>query len=119
LVGLGGGLSRAVDELERRPAVRGYGVVDVALRSTNLVGEAVAAGLRVREAGDLRPAERRQGGPNALGIWLRVHLATALGHLAMEAAVEVGVGLRGVVMIAALGVVVAVERVERRGLRPI
>ena len=78
-------------------------VVDRVLLTANLVGEAVAARLGTAKSGDLRPAERGQCLAHRIGAGLRVDLPAALGDLAVEAAVEVRIGLRGVVVIVRSG----------------
>jgi len=65
--------------------------------------------------GDGRSSEGTGVGTDASGSGLGGNLAVAIFYFAMEAAVEVGVGFGGVVMVVAFGAVVAVEDVEFTG----
>ena len=83
-------------------------VLDFALTTVDVVGQTVTVWLDGDEADNASTAERRQRFTHPLGPRLRGHLSLAFDHFAVEAAIEVRVGGRRVVVVVALGVAMAI-----------
>ena len=110
-----GGLSRPpcrIGEGEVGCSVGGDRIFHRSPAAIDLVGEAARVGAGGIKANDLRSPQRRQRLAQSLSPRLRIDLPIALGHLPIEAAIEIGILLRGVVVVVALSILVATQTVE-------
>ena len=112
-VGLDIGLALVIHKSEDDGAAGFERVMHVVLAPRDLIGQGVAAHAVAAEFRDLRVPQRRQGFPDRLGPRLRVDLAVALRHLAVKTSVEIGINLRGMVVIRRSRVLMAVEASSR------
>ena len=107
----------AVHELEARRAFRLDLIIHLPRLAADLIRQRVLIGRGLREAGDLRAAQRLGGGARPLRARLRIYLAVALDDFAVKTAVEIRIRFRRVIVIAERGRGVAVEGVELAGGR--